>query len=126
MRKILVYGSLRKGEYNYESFKRRHGDGFNYLGTTKVKGFNLYSLGSYPGITESEDPEKELVVDIMECDDDCYNSIYRMEIGAGYRTQEVIVDGEPMNIYLYLGRPTRLVESGDWSQFLKSKKELTY
>lgn len=121
-KKILVYGSLRNGEYNFERFKDYFPNGIEYVKTTTIKGFDLHSLGSYPGIVPSDNPEKELVVDVMNCNNQCFYSIDGMERGAGYKAQEVIVDNVPHTIYVYKGNPNRLVESGDWSKHLKDAK----
>lgn len=122
-RKILVYGSLRFKEYNYNAFKRRNPDGINYLKTTTINGFKLYDLGSYPGIKISSNNEP-LVVDVMEVDRQSYESIYRMEIGANYTAETVTLDGEPHTIYVYQGNPSKLVESGDWSKYLSHEQEI--
>lgn len=121
-KRILTYGSLRKNEYNFDRFKAIYGPNFNYLSSIIIKGYDLYDLGSYPGIKESENPNKDLQVDIMECGDDCYNSIKRMELGAGYTTKNIEIDGEDHTIYIYQGNPRKLVESGDWSKYLHEKK----
>jgi len=114
---VLLYGSLRKGNYNYERFMDYFPKGLEFKSTTTIKGFDLYDLGSYPGIKKSDDPEKVLVVDIMTCSDDCFNSINRMELGAGYSAETVMIDETPYTIYLYEGRvnPSRLVATGDWN-----------
>lgn len=119
MKKILVYGSLRKGEYNYKRFKGYFGEGLNYLATTTITGYKLYDLGSYPGIR----PEagKELVVDVMEVSDEAYDAITGMERGAGYSVaKETVEDHGECTIYVY-NYPVsenHLVESGDWSKYL--------
>lgn len=119
--KILTYGSLRKGEYNYERFRQYFKNGLNHVDTVIIKGFDLYDLGSYPGIKISDDPEKELTVDIMGCSQECYDSIQRMELGAGYSNYPVNINGEDITIYLYHGytQENRLVKHGDWSKYLK-------
>lgn len=118
---IAVYGSLRKGQYNYQ-------DSLKYIGTTSIKGFDLYPVGfgSYPAIIPTNE-DNILVIDVLECTDEDKNWIDRMEIGAGYYIKEVEVelDGQlyPCHIYIYreehqdsLKRRPR-VESGDWVEF---------
>ena len=82
MNNILVYGSLRKTEYN------NTGRGMEYLETGKLPGFDLYSLGSYPGIKPGKG---EVVVEAFKCDSETALGIYRMEIGAGYTTKTYTV-----------------------------------
>lgn len=118
---IAVYGSLREGEYNYERFKEIYKEGFTKINEGTVEGFALYSLGSYPGIRPEEG--KTLRVDVMECNNQCFQSINSMELGAGYSAKKVTVNGLECTIYVYDYYVSELkrVESGDWSQYLKSK-----
>jgi len=48
--KVFVYGTLMKGNSNYERFLVDA----NFIGKFIAKGFALYDLGSYPGIIHSE------------------------------------------------------------------------
>lgn len=117
-RKIAVYGSLRKGEYNYNYFQMRYPE-MTYTGTHKVDGFDLFSLGAYPAAVMGDG---ELVVDTFDVDLDCFSSINRMEIGAAYYAHTVDIDGEPHTIWLQQhGNEKRKVESGDWSKYLQGK-----
>lgn len=121
MRRILVYGSLRKDEYNYQSFKKLFGDEYNYIRTIKIKGFDLFSFGAYPGIKESENLDQELTVDIMECSEDCHKAITRMELGAGYKIVTVKDDEDidcDIYVYEYSVNNCKKVNSGDWSDYL--------
>jgi len=106
---IAVYGSLRKGEYNYSSRD------LNYIKTVTIPGFDLFSLGAYPGIRPGEG---NLVIDIMECDVQTKQGIDRMEIRAGYSAESINIDGLNCTIYVYKHdvNPDQLVESGDWTK----------
>lgn len=110
MHKIAVYGSLRIGEYN---FKRMELFGeINHISTTTVQGWDLFSLGPYPGIKPGAGT---IVVDLLECDDRVYQYIYGMEIGAGYIEREINIDGELYKIYEYTGGTwTEAIPTGDW------------
>ena len=123
-KKVAVYGSLRKGEYNYERFVDYFKGGLEYLRTTVVRGYDLYDLGAYPGIRVSSDLSKELVVDIMECSDDCFKHIEAMEHGAGYNSVSITVGADECTIYVYNYPATNLVESGDWSKYLSHEQEI--
>ena len=113
---IAVYGSLRKGQGNaaYRDV------GYDYIGTSTIEGWDLYSLGPYPAIKKSENKKKPLVVDIFKCSNEQKKSIDRMELGAGYEIEKlnVSVDNKEYNcdIYKYLGRveKDKLVINGDW------------
>lgn len=121
---IAVYGSLRIGEYNYERFVDIFGKtSITTVEKTKViDGFDLYSLGSYPAITRGSN---KLTVDILEVTDNVHNSIKAMELGAGYDEETIHIENiGDVVIYTYPKEyldSRRLVESGDWSNYLKQK-----
>ena len=124
----LFYGSLRQGEYNQQYFDK--GD-FNFLQTVIIEGYKLYSLGSYPGIKKTGKKEDTIICDAVIINNkELFNSIDRMELGAGYSRETVKVtldDGNTLDfiLYPYEGnvRALDLVKSGDWSEFLKEEKE---
>ena len=128
MYNCLFYGSLRKGEYNHSYFNKGE---FEFLQTVKLKGYKLYSLGSYPGIKESNSLEDTVVCDVVIINNSLVmNGIDRMELGAGYSRKIVDVTLESGKIlscviYIYEGRVKEesLVAHGDWSKFLKQQKE---
>lgn len=119
---IAVYGSLREGQYNYERFKNHFEEGLEYIETTTILGFDLFDLGSYPGIRYSDNPNQELTVDILCCNSECATLINRMELGANYYEEKIKVDVIECSIYIYDGFTFNLVESGNWSEYLKAKK----
>lgn len=81
MKKVTVYGSLKKGKYNHHLL---HGCAF--LGNTIVKG-TMYSVGMYPALVEEGDNEYE--AEVYEVPDSIYDYIYLMELGAGYKAVTV-------------------------------------
>lgn len=114
---ILVYGSLRKGEYNYSS------DELTYISTKQIKGYKLYSLGSYPGIKFTGNENDILTCDLMEVKNiQSSNSIDYMELGAGYSINPIIVEDNgtlyPCKIYEYQHsvKENELVSHGDWTK----------
>lgn len=121
--KVAVYGSLRKGEYNFERFKDSFGDQVKVLETQiTVPGFNLYSLGPYPAVQRGEGA---VVVDILEVEGQALKSMDSMELGAGYDIDKVTLpNGEEARIYVYPSSVslTHQVTDGDWSNFLKSNR----
>lgn len=113
---IAAYGTLRKGFYNHDRF-----DGVKYLGTTRIKGFDLYNLGPYPCVVKN--PEGELTIDLLEVTPITKTNIDRMEIGAGYGIEEINIELDGNNyhdvtIYTYntkqLGN-AKLIASGDYT-----------
>lgn len=111
MHKIITYGSLRKGEYNFDRFPSA-----KHIKTTTIQGWDLFSLhsGMYPGVKESKN--SNLTVDIIEVDAKDYNNIRAMELGAGYSEIELEVENVKGKFYPYLGvvQNTNIIKSGDW------------
>lgn len=120
---LNLYGSLRKGEYNHNAFVRQFGEeNFVYKETKVLDGFELYSLGAYPMVVHTpENPENRLVVDVFEVSQSCYSSIKGMELGAGY--DELVLDDGAIIYTQRDSKGLKRVESGDWSEYLRSKRE---
>ena len=79
-KKIITYGSLKKGRYNHSILENS-----KFLGDTTVKG-TMYSLGAYPAMIDEGD--NEYPAEIYEVEDAIYNNITQMELGAGYKIVE--------------------------------------
>lgn len=117
---VLVYGSLREGQYNGDFFFRSGG----YLHTgIKVNGWKLYSFGAYPGAKHTRDINDIIFCDLVECSPEMFSDIEIMEHAAGYQTKwmSLNIEGKPyrcaMYEYLYPIDDYRLVESGDWNLY---------
>jgi gamma-glutamylcyclotransferase (GGCT)/AIG2-like uncharacterized protein YtfP len=110
---VFVYGSLRPGEYNYSRFKEYYNDEINHVKKAEIKGYDLYSLGSYPGIVKGNN---KLIGDILEVSNEVKNALDNMEFGAGYTEEFINIDGIECSIYVYEGgvNKNNLVKSGDW------------
>lgn len=125
---VAVYGSLRKGEYNYDHFKRSFPD-MEYTGTHTIRGYNLYSLGSYPAVTVM-DGDKELIIDTFNVSENCFSRMNGMEIGAGYSQHEITVEDTAHIMWVMPDtdswlREDRIVEDGDWSKHVREKEAKT-
>lgn len=116
MHKIFVYGSLKEGQYNFGRF----GETKVLKKNIRINGFALYSLGPYPCIIKTNNPQNFVIGEIHEVSDNNYGNIYRMEIGAGYYAEEFNLDEFsnvtvfPMNqsnLKYYGGK---LIENGIW------------
>lgn len=112
MNKIAAYGTLRKGFYNFNRFD------LNYIKTTTLTGYELYDLGPYPMAIKTDNSEDTIVVDILECDDNTKRIIDMMEIGAGYKKENVVVDEEDCTIYLFNKIVGNKIKSGDYANKL--------
>lgn len=122
--KIGVYGSLRKDCYNYTVMED---DNVKYLGDDIIKGFALYSLGSYPAIIP--DDSTSVVVEVYDVPEDTYSIITSMELGAGYEIQKVetkygIVDVYVFkNEYGYINESRPKIKHGDWVRYLRDREK---
>lgn len=76
MRKVAVYGSLRKGLHNHSVL----GDS-KQLGEDELEGFSMYSLGCYPYV-RPDGSDKTIKVEIYEVNDATSD---RLDILEGYR-----------------------------------------
>lgn len=110
---ILVYGSLRKGEYNNPYFN------MEYVKTFELPGFKMYSLGYYPGIKESNKKTDKIVVDHFRVTPESFRRITNMELSAGYSLKKVNVNNKDYWIYIYNGYVNEedRVKDGDWCKY---------
>lgn len=83
--RIAVYGSLRKGQYNYRP------EMGSPVGKGRLVGAKLFSLGAFPCIVKSDNPNDTVVVEVYDLPDKLFAPIERMELGAGYTRESVIV-----------------------------------
>jgi len=117
MRKVLFYGSLREGHYNHSYFEESFGkENFKCIGMREIKGYDLYSLGSYPAVIKSSDPESVVVMEEFEISEQAYDSVKRMELGAGYHE----VETEDGFVFYAQNRDMsnrQRVENGDWTKY---------
>jgi gamma-glutamylcyclotransferase (GGCT)/AIG2-like uncharacterized protein YtfP len=121
---IAVYGSLRVNQYNFERFKSIYKDGINYEFTSEIFGWKLHSLGSYPAVNFTEDANDNLIVDVLSVSEECFASLNRMEIGAGYVARTVTVRDTVCTIWEF-NHPVHSpnIKHGDWSKYVAEKKE---
>lgn len=123
MGRIFVYGSLRKGHYNYNYLN------FNsktkYLGTVKLKNARLYNLGDYPCVVLTDDPTDIVVGEIYGfLDLELEDIVRRMEINAGFIEEIVVIDGFEYSIYVFKKTPqdAEIINSGDWNTVINPEE----
>jgi gamma-glutamylcyclotransferase (GGCT)/AIG2-like uncharacterized protein YtfP len=128
--KIGVYGSLLTGLGNHGLLSRQMEAGnARLVGEDRIKGFDLYAVSSYPGIKRSENPEKEVKVEVYEVNDAALANVRALE---GYNphsssnffydeVQTPTEDHGEISVYLYMPRVREeaLVENGDWREYKK-------
>lgn len=132
MQTIFVYGSLRKDEYNYHRFMTLFPGELKLLQTeVYLKGFELYSFGAYPGIVRSDNDNCFVIGDVLRVSDNVSKKVDDMELDAGYKYMYLELEeyGPIMKFYPYdqplefMRKNYERIESGDWSNYLKNKKE---
>lgn len=112
---FAFYGSLRRGMENYKGFKTV----LEFVSMTRISGFELYSLGSYPYAVKTHDHSATIVIEIFKVNGEAARqAIHELEVGAGYVFDLIDIDSKKVGIYLF-ERPgdDPRVESGDWVSF---------
>ena len=127
---MALYGSLRNGLYNNRRFDLQNKSEF--LGTTKVEGYALYSLGPYPGIYPSEN--SSVIVEVRKFSGkqqlEVAKSIDYMELFGGYHREyvDLEIEGQKIKgfIYVYDEKPeSEIIQHGDWARYLQEQVEKT-
>ena len=114
-RKHFVYGTLRRGSYNYERFglARRS----RRLGPAVLEGARMYDVGGYPCVVLTGDPAETVAGEIVEfLDPACERVITRMEEYAGFVLRPCDVAGSTVWVFVMADVPRCAVpiRSGDW------------
>ena len=78
----FIYGTLLRGHSNYKRYQLDKKS--RYLGKVKLKGYQIYNLGGYPAIVESQSQNDVVFGELMDIEPATASSICNMEIGAGY------------------------------------------
>ena len=120
--KILVYGTLRKGQYNFDRINNNFGsDSIKKVSERVIEGFKMVSINDwYPAIIYNGDKYQTIIVEEVEVTPEAKNFIDRMEAGAGYTIKQV----GGLDIYCYVNdyfKPEQRIESGDWVKYIESK-----
>jgi gamma-glutamylcyclotransferase (GGCT)/AIG2-like uncharacterized protein YtfP len=126
-KKIIVYGSLMENEYNFNSIKNY----FGYKSIKKIKDITLnnylmFSFGFYPAIIESKGIENSIKAEIIEVNEDAFNHINNMELGAGYKSKNINIENEDYIIYVFSSKEISIelypkVKDGNWKNYKKIK-----
>jgi gamma-glutamylaminecyclotransferase len=113
LRRIFVYGSLRRGLHNYRLLSAAHFDGE----ALTCPGFRLYDLGSFPGmVAEGTD---RVHGEVFGVDTATLETLDRLESHPRFYRRTVIRLDDDIEVESYLltpqqveGRP--IVPGGDW------------
>jgi len=92
MRKIFVYGTLKKG-YGLNHILKNS----KYIGKEKIYGYNLYDSGyGYPLAMKTIAPDF-VEGELYEVNDQVWKTICNIEIGAGYDIKTI----KDVNFFIY-------------------------
>jgi gamma-glutamylcyclotransferase (GGCT)/AIG2-like uncharacterized protein YtfP len=122
--RLFFYGSLRKGEDNYERFTTEWPEAMRDVATGCIRGFELVNLGTHCSIVPGR-ADATVVGDVFDVSEELFKSIEVLETGFDYRRQTVEVetgDGHKVTADVYgFARPDELttkprIKSGDWKR----------
>ena len=128
---MLIYGTLRAGEYNHEAFELDQNATF--LGEGRLSGYAMRDVGKFPIAYKTGDLEDSIVVELYEVHNkEAACTLDQMERDYGYKRQRFTVDtgeGELENVGMYVMPGKKVddlpqVPGGDWVRHYTMKKEL--
>jgi len=128
MNRIAVYGSLRQECGNHSVLQDRDGSINGFVGKSIVKEYEMFSLGSFPGIL-SGNQDDEIVVEVYDVSDYTLKRVRALEGFSGngnvynmYNEEIVNTEFGEAAIYVWNGRElTTKVFSGDWVEYINNK-----
>ena len=122
---VFVYGSLRSG--NAHSMSQRFPES-RFVAAAKISG-SLYDLGPYPGL-QLDDSKALVTGEVYEVDDALLQELDEFEASSNYLRRQVTVSfGDQTKIGwayepdLQFYSLRRLIESGDWLEYAKTKTD---
>jgi len=116
MPKLFVYGTLRKEECRNSLLKECH-----FIGYACARGFNLYDLGSYPGMISGN---SEVIGEVYEIPEELFQELDEIE-GTPYLYKRELInvileDYSPLLAYTYIYngevKSDTFIPSGDWKK----------
>lgn len=120
-----VYGTLRKGFGNHRLLDNEH---CTLLGTQRVNGFKMVSLGGYPGLIPVEGKSDEVTIEVYSVKSpkveqqldwlEGYPRFYgKMEVNTKWGVANVYILTE-----VEYGKNT-LVTNGDWKEHIELRRK---
>ncbi len=109
------YGSLRRGMRLHHQFKNH----LHYSYSLWLKGYDLYSLGNYPFVIKSVNPNHKILVEVTQITDkETEKTICDIEMQAGYVAEKILIGDDTLTIFLFEYAANNLrIDSGDWVAF---------
>jgi len=139
---LFVYGSLRKGEFNFKKIQETFGENsIIHLYPTRADYMTLYDLGDYPVMMKAKGTYHTFG-ELVYCTDEVVEVIKQMELEAGYLYDTCNIwienNNNPSTKYRLISVPTYVagprlkdkiflnpstyprITCGDWKKYLKS------
>lgn len=119
---VAVYGTLRNGGSNFRLLKNS-----KFITNLKLKGFDLFDLGYFPGAKLGS---KSILVELYEIDQQTLKNLDYLEGYRGpnnsnhYNRISITSQGYTFYIYTYCLKTNnnQLIESGDWFDRVNEKR----
>lgn len=121
---VAVYGSLRKGMGNHRIIS----DNEYVTQTTLSGGYRMVSLGGFPGVMETDNPQSPIIVEVYRVTE--RSNMQRLDSLEGYRgpgcnnfyDKKLVTLDNGMTAFIYLLDEANYgnyqeVPNGDWVQF---------
>jgi len=129
MTTVFVYGSLMGGFWNNKLLEEQE-----YLGIAKTRAeFNLYSLGSFPGVV---DGTTVVIGEVYNVDERCLASLDNLEgydrdyPERSFYTRRLITLADRQKAWIYVfnraGKDKELIASGDWRKWIDERGRHRY
>lgn len=124
MKKIAVYGSLRRSLGNHSLISNSQ-----FLGEFKTPPeYSLYSLGGFPGL--KKEGQTSITMEVYEVDDETASRVDTLEgysegrPATFYDKEDIETPWGTASVYIYVPevRPNSFVESGDWREFMEERR----
>jgi gamma-glutamylcyclotransferase (GGCT)/AIG2-like uncharacterized protein YtfP len=116
---VAVYGSLRKGMGNHGLLQS---DEVTFLGTERVSGFDMYSMGGFPFITPAQG---EIRIELYKVGHATMLRLDRLEGYPSFYDRKLIQTSKGQAwIYFIVGKNLsnyEKVQSGDWVLFRRGE-----
>jgi gamma-glutamylcyclotransferase (GGCT)/AIG2-like uncharacterized protein YtfP len=120
---VFVYGTLRSGSARSMSIRF---PGSKFIAEAKVSG-SLYDLGAYPGLLLNE-LNSSVIGEVYEVDDGILNELDEFEASSHYvrKQVEISLGTHSRGCWIFepdpeFYSPNRLITSGDWIEYAKTK-----
>lgn len=102
--KVFVYGTMKKGGALHKSYMTNS----KLLGEAVLPGFWMLSLGPYPALVRTDNPNTKVKGEVYEMPELEWKSLENMEANAGYDTYMVQPEGTKGEtaVFVYLDLTT--------------------